>query len=58
MFCRRGRTTVVHFFGSVRLSGSLSPLVLSLESTTTSFDVSGLLVVVADALVAGLAPTP
>ena len=56
-FCRRSRTTVVHFLGTVGLSGSLSLLVLSLESRTMSLDVSGLYAVVADSLVTGLAPT-
>ena len=41
-FCRRSQTTVVYFLGTVGLSGSLSLLILSLESPTISLDVSGI----------------
>ena len=57
-FCRGSRTAIVHFLGTIGLSGSLSLLVLSLESPTIRLDVSGLLAVVADPLVTGLAPIP
>ena len=57
-FCRRSGTTIVHFFGTVGMSSSLSLLVHSLKCPIISLNVSGLLLVVADPLVAGLAPTP
>ena len=56
-FCRRGRTTNVHLFGSVGLLYvSLGLLVLCLKSPEISLDVPGLLVVVACGGVTGLGP--
>ena len=57
-FYHRNRTAIVHFFGAVGLSASLSLLVVSFESPTVSLDVSGLFAVVAHAIVAGFPSTP
>ena len=57
-FHRRSQTTIVYFLWTLRLSGSRSLLILSLECPTISLDVSGLLAVVADSFVVRPAPTP
>ena len=57
LLCRRSRTAVVYFLGTVVLSGSLSLVVLSLSCLTISLDVFGLLAVVAYVFIAGLAAT-